>query len=227
MRESAENHTARSGCATRKQLFPRHNLFRMSRKPHDMHSTSRPVRAINQAAIVHLDVVRFNHLLAGRSNLRIACGMADSILRAESHCVLIRRRNEVGDLLHGKGIANIKYASARIKPGKNRNLAVVGRIKRFGYRMRAEPASLAAVISWSFGHAKRRKRPWGSFIADVHEECQMRPSAVSSGTRGAMVASRRFRRDNQQVPILERGMPLESGHRFAKNRKGSVCALVG
>src|ERR1017187_7165785 len=87
-------------------LFRRYDFFRMPREPHDMQSAACPVRAVDQAAIVNLDVVRFNYFLAGRSDLWIACWMADSILLAESHRVLVRRRNEIGDLQHGKGIAN-------------------------------------------------------------------------------------------------------------------------
>src|SRR4029077_17074565 len=106
------------------------------------------------------------------------------------------RRNEISNFLHRKGVANIKDASARIKPGKDRKLPVVGRIKRFRDRVSAEAPAPSAVISWSFGHAKRRNRPWRGFIADVHEKCQMRPCAVSSRPGRAVVASCRFRRHN-------------------------------
>src|SRR5579864_1793902 len=112
--------------------------------------------------------------------------MADSILRTESHRVLVRRWNEIGDLLHGKGIANIENASPCVEPGKNGNLAIVRGIKRFGLRMSAEAPSPAAIISRIFRHAKRRNGPWCGFVADVHQKRQVRPRAVPVGTRRAM-----------------------------------------
>ena len=90
----------------------------MSCEPQDMQSGTGPVGTINQSAIVDLDIVRLYRALARGSNLGIALGMAYSI-RAEKHRVLIRRGNKIGDLLHGKRIANIKNASPRIKPGKD------------------------------------------------------------------------------------------------------------
>src|SRR6266436_7836053 len=91
----------------------------MSCEPQDMQSGTGPVGAINQSAIVNLDVVRLYRALARGSNLRIALWMAYSI-RAKQHRVLIRRGNEIGDLLHGKWIANIKNASPGVEPGKDR-----------------------------------------------------------------------------------------------------------
>src|SRR6266436_59850 len=104
----------------------------MSCEPQDMQSGTGPVGAINQSAIVNLDVVRLYRALARGSNLGIALGMAYSI-RAEKHRVLIRRGNKIGDLLHGKRIANIKNASPRIKPGKDGQFSIIRRIKRFSH----------------------------------------------------------------------------------------------
>src|SRR5258708_39117143 len=98
----------------------------MSCEPQDMQSGAGPVGALNQSAIVDLDVVRLYRALARGSNLGIALGMAYSI-RAEKHRVLIRRRNEIGDLLHGKPIANIINACPRIKPAKDDHLSVIKR----------------------------------------------------------------------------------------------------
>ena len=90
----------------------------MSGEPQDMQSGSCTIGAINQSAIVDLDVVRLYRALARGSNLWIALGMAYSI-RAEKHRVFIRRGNEISDLLHGKRIANIKNASPGVEPGKD------------------------------------------------------------------------------------------------------------
>src|SRR6266436_3612480 len=104
----------------------------MSCEPQDMQSGSRTVGTINQSAIVNLDVVRLYRALARGSNLGIALRMAYPI-RAEEPRVLIRRRNEIGDLLHGKRIANIKNASPGVEPGKDGQFSIIRRIKRFSH----------------------------------------------------------------------------------------------
>src|SRR6266849_4258577 len=82
------------------------------REPDDVQSRARPVGAVDETAIVDLDVVGLDHLGARGSDLRIAVRMADSV-RAESHRVLVRGGNEIGDLLDGKRVANAEDASAR------------------------------------------------------------------------------------------------------------------
>src|SRR6266849_3635276 len=154
----------------------------MTCEPHDMQSGARPVGTVDQTAIVQLDVVGLNHFRTGGSDLGIAGSMAYSI-RAESHRVLVGRRNEVGHLLHGEGVANIPNARARVKPGENGKLSVVGRIKRFRGGMRTEPPALPAEISRSLRHAEGRKGPWGSFHSDVQQEAQVRRWTVSIRTR--------------------------------------------
>src|SRR5437879_10080267 len=84
------------------------------REPDDVQSRARPVGAVDEAAIVDLDVVGLNHLGARGSDLWIALRMADSI-GAESHGVLVRRGNEIGDLLDGERVADVEDAGARVE----------------------------------------------------------------------------------------------------------------
>src|ERR1700675_1116646 len=118
-------------------LLCHHHIFCATCKPQDMQSRSRPVGTVYKAMIVDFDVVRLNRALAGGSDLGITLRVAHSI-GAEEHGIFIRCGNEVGDLLHGKGIANIKNPRARVKPGKDRQFPVVGGIKRLSYRMCSE-----------------------------------------------------------------------------------------
>jgi hypothetical protein len=103
-------------------LLPRHNILRMTRKPHDMQPAPRPVRAIDQPAIVHLDVVGLNHLLASSSDLRIAGRMANSIFGAKRHRVLVRRGNEISDFLHGNGS---RISNTRVPALNQENIAIL------------------------------------------------------------------------------------------------------
>ena len=138
-----------------------------------MQSGACPVGAVDQSAVVDLNVVGLNRAFARGGDLGIALRMADSI-RAEEHRVLIRRGNEIGHLLHGKGVANIKNARACVKPGEDCQLPVVAWIKRFSHCMRSEPSAPAAIISRAFRHAEGRNGPRRSLNADVEEEGQMR-----------------------------------------------------
>src|SRR6266436_9139014 len=88
------------------------DLRRTPGEPDDVQSRARPVGAVDQTAIVDLDVVGLNHLGARGGDLRIALRMADSI-GAESHRVLVRRGNEISNLLHGERVADIEDAGAR------------------------------------------------------------------------------------------------------------------
>src|SRR5260221_13656078 len=114
-------------------------------EPDDVQSRARPVGAVDQTAIVDLDVVGLNHLGARGSDLRIALRMADSI-GAESHRVLVRRGNEISDLLDGKRVANIEDAGARVEPREDGELPVVGGIERLMARVGAEAPAPAAEI---------------------------------------------------------------------------------
>src|SRR6266446_7088071 len=107
---------------------PSRDLCCAPREPDDVQSRARPVGAVDETAIVDLDVVGLNHLGARGSDLRIAVRMADSIC-AESHRVLVRRGNEMGDLLDGKRVANVDDAGARVEPRENGKLPVVGGIE--------------------------------------------------------------------------------------------------
>src|SRR5665213_1644524 len=207
--------------------FPRDNLLRVSGQPQDVQPGPCAVRTVNQPPIVHFDVIRFNHLLAASVDLRVAGWMADSILRTKRHGEFIWGGYEIGNLLHGKGIANIEYTCARIKPGKNCNLPVVGLIERFGHRVRAKAPSPAAIISRIFRNAESGNGPGRGFIADVHQECQVRPRSVAVRPRGAVIAARRFRWHNQQIPLFKGCMALELWNRLGKNGKGGVRTLVG
>ncbi len=154
----------------------------MPRQSHDMQAGACSIRAIDQPSIIHLDIVRLNYFLAGRSDLRIARRMADSVLRAERHGVLVRRRNKIGYLLHGKRIANIKHARPRIKPGKNRDLSVIGLDRTTRPRLCAEPSSLAAIIPGIFLAREMWKSAQGvASLLMSTRECQVRASALSPG----------------------------------------------
>src|SRR6266446_10046743 len=86
---------------------PSRDLRCAPREPDDVQSRARPVGAVDETAIVDLDVVGLNHLGARGSDLRIALRMAHSI-RAESHRVLVRRGNEISDLLHGERVTDVE-----------------------------------------------------------------------------------------------------------------------
>src|SRR6266849_9779592 len=161
----------------------------MTCEPHDMQSGARPVGTVDQTAIVQLDVVGLNHFRTGGSDLGNAGRMAYSI-RAESHRVLVGRRNEIGHLLYGKGIANIPNPRARVKPGENGKFSVVERIKRFSGGMCPEPPALPAEISRCLRHAEGRKGPGCGFDSDVQQEAQVRRWTVSIRTRRAVLPSR-------------------------------------
>ena len=181
----------------------------MSGEPDDVQSGTCPVGAVDQAAIVELHVVGLNHLGAGGSDLRIAGWMADSI-RAERHRVLVRCGDEIGDLLHGKRVAHVKNARARVEPREDGQLSVIRGIKQLGTGVCTEPPAFPAEVS--VGHAERRNVPWRHFAGDVHEECQVRcrtvfacgcttASASTPRTWGAVIAAGRFRRNDQEVPF--------------------------
>src|SRR5437867_11511042 len=136
------------------------------REPDDVQSRARAVGAVDETAIVDLDVVGLNHLGARGSDLWIALRMADSV-RAESHRVPVRRGNEISDLLDGKRVADIEDAGARVEPREDGELPVVGGIERLVARVGAEPPAATAEISRVLGHVEGRKRPWGRFIGDV------------------------------------------------------------
>src|SRR5882672_11005780 len=120
-----------------------------------MQSRARPVGAVDQTAIVDLDVVGLNHLGARGSDPRIALRMADSI-GAERHRVLVRRGNEIGDLLDGERVANIEDAGARVEPREDGELPVVRGIERLVARVRAEAPAPAAEIPGVFGRSEER-----------------------------------------------------------------------
>src|SRR5712692_1249032 len=186
---ASAGHPRKSGIATRALLC--RDLRRTPREPDDVQSRARPVGTVDEAAIVDLDVVGLNHLGARGSDLRIAVRMADSI-RAESHRVLVRRGNEIGDLLHGKRVANIEDAGARVEAREDGKLPVVWGVERLGARMVAEPPAPAAKISRVFRNVERRKRPWGRFIRDIEQEAEVRSGTVSTAARLAMVPSPLF-----------------------------------
>src|ERR1700736_587206 len=200
----------------RSWLLRRRYLFCVPCEPQDMQSGACPVGAVDQSAVVDLNIVSLDRAFARGGDFGIALRMADSI-RAEEHSVLVRRRNEIGHLLHGKGVANIKNARARIKPGKDCQLPVVGWIKRFSHCMRSEPPAPAAIVSRVFRHAEGRNGPWRSLNADVEEEGQMRCRTGSIRIRCAVVASRSFRGNDQEISLFQRRMALEFGNRYAKH----------
>src|SRR5438309_9526843 len=103
--------------------------------------------------------------------------MAHSI-RAESHRVLVRRGNEIGDLLDGKRVANIEDAGARVEPREDGELPVVRGIERLVARVRAEPPAPAAEIPRVFGNVERCERPRGRFVGDVAREAGVRGGTV-------------------------------------------------
>src|SRR6266581_3605616 len=183
------------------------NLRRAPREPDDVQSRARPVGAVDETAIVDLDVVGLDHLGARGSDLRIALRMADSV-RAESHRALVRRGNEIGDLLHGKRVADIEDAGARVEPREDGELAVVRGIERLGACVVSEPAAAAAEISRVLGHVEGRERPWSRFMGDVEEEAEVRSGAVCAGTRPAVFPAPLFRSDDQEVTGFQHRMAL-------------------
>src|SRR5712692_5286132 len=82
-------------------LLRRRDLFCVPCETQDMQSGACPVGAVDQAAVIDLDVVGLNRALASGSDLGIAGRMAHSI-RTERHRVFVGRGNEIGDLLHRK-----------------------------------------------------------------------------------------------------------------------------
>src|SRR6266513_5580389 len=116
----------------------RGNLRRASGEPDDVQSRARPVGAVDETAIVDLDVVGLDHFGARGGDLRIAIRMADSV-RAESHRVLVRRGNEIGDFLHGKRVAEIEDTGAPVEPREDGELPVIGGIERLGACVVSEP----------------------------------------------------------------------------------------
>src|SRR5712691_4717108 len=101
------------------------DLFRMPGEPQDMQAGTGPVGAVDETAIVHFDVVGLDHLRARRRNSGIARWKAHALGGAVRHRVLVRRGNEIGDLLHGKRVANVEHARAGVEPRKDRQLPVV------------------------------------------------------------------------------------------------------
>src|SRR5712692_3019608 len=223
---ASAGHPRKSGIATRALLC--RDLRRTPREPDDVQSRARPVGTVDEAAIVDLDVVGLNHLGAGGSDIRIAVRMADSI-RAKGHRVLVRRGNEIGDLLHGKRVADVEDASARVEPREDGELPVVGGIERLGARVVSEPPAAAAEISRVFWNVERRKRPWGRFIRDIEQEAEVRSGTASTGARLAVLPSPLFRSDHQEVAGLQHRMALESGNRHAihRHRGVRISSVVG
>src|SRR5579872_5754685 len=113
-----------------------------------MQSGVSTIGGVDQSAIVNFHIIGFNRDLARGCDLRIAQSM--SAIRAVGGRIFVWSRNEVGDFLHGKRIANIEYACPRIEPRKNGQLSVIGSVKRFGHGMRAEPSTLSAKIAGIF-----------------------------------------------------------------------------
>src|ERR1044071_895054 len=173
------------------------DLRRAPREPDDVQSGARPGGAADEAAIVDLDGVGLDDLGAWRSDLRIAVRVGDSV-RAESHGVLVRRGNEIGDLLHGERVADIEDAGARVEPREDGELAVVGRVEGLGAGVGAEPTAPAAEISRVLGHMEGRHRPWGRLIRDVEQEAEVRGGTVSTGARLAVVAAALFRSNDEE-----------------------------
>src|SRR2546426_1207337 len=176
----------------------RRDLRRTPSEPDDVQSRARPVGAVDETAIVNFDVVGLDHLGARGSDLRIALRMADSV-RAESHGVLVRRGNEIGDLLHGKRVADVEDAGARVEPRENGELPVIRGIERLGARGGAEPPAATAEISRVLGHVEGREGPWGRFIRDVEQEAEVRGRTVSTGAGPAVVPSPLFRSNDEEV----------------------------
>src|SRR5829696_5215476 len=103
----------------------RDDLFRVAGKSQDVQSAAGAVRTVDQAAVVNLYVVGDAGALAlaGRGLGAELAAFSGFGVRACRNRKFIRRRNEVGDLMNGKRIANIPDAHARVEPREYRELA--------------------------------------------------------------------------------------------------------
>src|SRR5436190_6550992 len=85
------------------------DLLRVAGEPQDVKPAAGAVRSIDQAAVVDLDVVgdAGGLALAGRRLGAEFTALSRFGVLAGWHRELVRRRNEVGDLVNGKRISNV------------------------------------------------------------------------------------------------------------------------
>jgi len=122
-----------------------------------MKSAAGTVRGIDQPAVVNLNVVGDADALALAAR-RLGAEFAAFPrfgVRARWDGELICRRNEIGDLVYRKWIADVPNAHARIEPRKHRDLAVIRRIERFSGRVCAEAPASSTVVALGLLHAER------------------------------------------------------------------------
>src|SRR5690349_17106061 len=121
-----------------------------------MHAGFVAIGHVDEAAIVHFDVVRLDGDLAA---LRSAIYTARFRVR-------VRRRNEITDLLERVGIAHVERAHARVEPAHENDALVVSGNHVLVGAVRTEARAPRTEVTKLFGNPESTDADRLSFVRD-------------------------------------------------------------